>query len=115
MSRKALSKKLRFEVFKRDSFTCQYCGDKAPDIILECDHIIPVAVGDLDDNYMLTASGRMNLRKIIRRFGFDEAFTSAQISIERYYDGSANGYEETVNKIGGICYNRKHGRTAGGG
>jgi len=39
----ALSKKLRFEVFKRDSFTCQYCGRKAPDIILEVDHIQPVA------------------------------------------------------------------------
>lgn len=27
--RKSLSKKIRFEVFKRDSFTCQYCGRKA--------------------------------------------------------------------------------------
>ena len=25
--RKSISKKLRFEVFKRDSFTCQYCGN----------------------------------------------------------------------------------------
>lgn len=24
--RESISKKLRFEVFKRDSFTCQYCG-----------------------------------------------------------------------------------------
>lgn len=43
--RKSISKKLRFEVFKRDSFTCQYCGRKAPDVILECDHIVPVAEG----------------------------------------------------------------------
>lgn len=43
--RKPLSKKLRFEVFKRDSFTCQYCGRHAPDVILECDHIKPVAEG----------------------------------------------------------------------
>ena len=33
VKRRAVSKKLRFEVFKRDSFTCQYCGRKAPDII----------------------------------------------------------------------------------
>jgi len=33
--RKPLSKKLRFEVFKRDSFACQYCGAKAPDVLLE--------------------------------------------------------------------------------
>lgn len=25
-----ISKKIRFEVFKRDNFTCQYCGRKAP-------------------------------------------------------------------------------------
>jgi len=29
--RKSLSKKVRFEVFKRDSFQCQYCGASAPD------------------------------------------------------------------------------------
>lgn len=45
MSRKSLSPKIRFEVFKRDSFTCQYCGSKAPDSILEIDHIKPVSKG----------------------------------------------------------------------
>lgn len=43
--RKPLSKKIRFEVFKRDKFTCQYCGRMAPDVILEVDHIKPVAEG----------------------------------------------------------------------
>lgn len=43
--RKGLSKTIRFEVFKRDNFTCQYCGKAAPDVILECDHISPVAGG----------------------------------------------------------------------
>lgn len=43
--RKALSAKIRFEVFKRDSFTCQYCGKSAPDVILNADHIVPVASG----------------------------------------------------------------------
>lgn len=43
--RKALSKKIRFEVFKRDSFSCQYCGAKAPDVILHVDHIDPVSKG----------------------------------------------------------------------
>ena len=48
MSRKALGKKLRFEVFKRDAFTCQYCGSKPPSIVLEVDHIHPVAAGGKD-------------------------------------------------------------------
>lgn len=41
----AISKKNRFEVFKRDGFTCQYCSAKPPKIPLEVDHIIPVCKG----------------------------------------------------------------------
>jgi len=43
--RKAISKKMRFEILKRDSFTCQYCGKTPPEAILEIDHIDPVAEG----------------------------------------------------------------------
>lgn len=49
--RKTISKKLRFEVFKRDSFTCQYCGNMAPDVVLEVDHINAIANGG-DNNIM---------------------------------------------------------------
>jgi hypothetical protein len=54
--RKGLSKKTRFEVFKRDSFTCQYCGKAAPDVVLQCDHIAPVAKGGEDDIMNLVTS-----------------------------------------------------------
>jgi hypothetical protein len=43
--RTAISKKTRFEVFKRDSFKCQYCGSCAPDVVLNVDHIEPVSKG----------------------------------------------------------------------
>jgi hypothetical protein len=56
MAREPLSKKLRFEVFKRDSFTCQYCGRKAPEIVLVCDHVKPVADGGTNDILNLVAS-----------------------------------------------------------
>jgi 5-methylcytosine-specific restriction endonuclease McrA len=46
--RKPLPYKLRFEIFKRDNFTCRYCGRKPPEVILKCDHIIPVASGGTD-------------------------------------------------------------------
>jgi 5-methylcytosine-specific restriction endonuclease McrA len=43
--RKPISKKARFEVFKRDGFTCQYCGATPPNVLLEVDHITPVCEG----------------------------------------------------------------------
>lgn len=50
--RKSLSKKLRFEVFKRDNFHCQYCNASPPEVPLEIDHLIPVSKGgeNLIDN-----------------------------------------------------------------
>jgi len=54
--RKPISKKLRFEIFKRDAFTCQYCGRSAPEIILEVDHINPVSKGGTGDILNLLTS-----------------------------------------------------------
>lgn len=52
----AITKKLRFEVFKRDGFTCAYCGKSPPDVILEIDHIEPKSHGGKDDiNNLITA------------------------------------------------------------
>lgn len=51
-----VSKKTRFEVFKRDLFTCQYCGRRPPDVMLECDHIVPKADGGADDMANLTTA-----------------------------------------------------------
>lgn len=56
--RKPLNKAIRFEVFKRDHFTCQYCGRKSPDVILEVDHIVPVAEGGTNDIINLVTSCR---------------------------------------------------------
>ena len=53
--RKPLSRKMRFDVFKRASFTCQYCGSNPPAVVLEIDHILPVSKGgNLVDN-LITA------------------------------------------------------------
>ena len=56
--RKPITKKVRFEVFKRDSFKCQYCGRSAPDVILEVDHIVPVAEGGDNTLFNLITSCR---------------------------------------------------------
>jgi len=56
MKRKGITPKTRFEVFKRDKFTCQYCGKSAPDIILHIDHIDPVFNGGHNDILNLITS-----------------------------------------------------------
>ena len=61
MSR-SLSKRTRFEVLKRDSFACQYCGAAAPDAYLHVDHIIPVSKGGTDDPTNLDELQRVNGR-----------------------------------------------------
>lgn len=54
----AVSKRLRFEVLKRDDHTCRYCGAKAPDVTLTVDHVTPVALGGTDDASNLVAACR---------------------------------------------------------
>lgn len=49
MKRAPISKRTRFEVFKRDGFCCQYCGAHPPSVLLEVDHIDPVAAGGTND------------------------------------------------------------------
>lgn len=65
--RKPLSKKVRFEVFKRDGFTCQYCGAHPPNVVLEVDHIEAVARGGTDDEgNLITACFDCNRGKAAR-------------------------------------------------
>ncbi len=45
LPKRAIPLSTRFEVFKRDKFTCQYCGKKPPDVTLEVDHIIATSKG----------------------------------------------------------------------
>lgn len=56
--REPIAKSVRFEVFKRDKFTCQYCGESAPNVILEIDHITPVSKGGTNDIMNLITSCR---------------------------------------------------------
>ena len=56
--RTPIPKSVRFEVFKRDKFTCQYCGASAPDSILEIDHIKPVSKGGTNDILNLVTACR---------------------------------------------------------
>lgn len=62
--RTAVSKRVRFEVFKRDRFVCQYCGAHPPSVILHVDHIHPVAEGGTNDiDNLVTSCEPCNLGK----------------------------------------------------
>lgn len=54
--RTSLPQKIRFEVFKRDNFTCQYCGRSPPEVKLEPDHIKPLVDGGTDELSNLVTS-----------------------------------------------------------
>jgi len=64
VKRVSISKKIRFEVFKRDDFKCQYCGSTPPNITLEIDHIKPVSKGGTNDiNNLVTSCFNCNRGK----------------------------------------------------
>lgn len=64
MKRKAISKKLRFDIFKRDGFQCIYCGATPPSVLLHVDHVTPIALGgDNDIDNLVTACQPCNLGK----------------------------------------------------
>lgn len=77
--RKNISKKVRFEVFKRDSFTCQYCGSKpTDDAVLHIDHIHPVSKGGSNDIInLVTSCEGCNLGKGARELS-DKSIIKAQ-------------------------------------
>ena len=59
---------LRFKTFKKDNFTCRYCGRsplKDRNVRLHCDHIIPRSKDgqDILDN-LITACGECNMGKM---------------------------------------------------
>lgn len=44
----AVSKRLRYEILRRDNHACRYCGAAAPDVKLNVNHVIPQALGGSD-------------------------------------------------------------------
>lgn len=51
-----LSRRLRFEILRRDNHTCRYCGGTAPNVRLTVDHVLPIALGGGDEPTNLVAA-----------------------------------------------------------
>lgn len=60
----AVSKRLRYEILRRDDHACRYCGAKAPDVPLTVDHVVPTALGGSDEpSNLVAACGACNSGK----------------------------------------------------
>ncbi len=82
--RTAISKRVRFEVFKRDSFKCQYCGSSAPEVILQVDHIHPVAKGGEGDiTNLVTSCDSCNSGKSDKLLSDDAAATKRKAQLDQ--------------------------------
>lgn len=70
--RKQLSNYVRFQVLKRDLFTCQYCGRSG--VELEVDHIKPVSKGGTNDMDNLITSCKDCNRGKLNSFVIPEGY-----------------------------------------
>lgn len=97
-NRKSFSKKDRFEIFKRDNFTCQYCSIKAPNAVLEIDHIIPICKGGKNDlNNLTTACFDCNRGKSGNELNYKIEEINRKIIIFKYglkYKGVLYGWKD---------------------
>lgn len=95
MSRTPISKTIRFQVFNRDQFTCQYCGRKPPAVTLEIDHVVPHSKGgeDGEDN-LITACFDCNRGKGVRSLGVVPIDKAARLELAKERAAQAEQYEE---------------------
>ena len=128
--RKPIPKSVRFEVFKRDNFICQYCGQGAPDVVLHVDHINPVAGGgDNDILNLVTSCEPCNLGKGAKTLDDKTAIAKQRAQLEAlnerreqlemllaWRESMANLDDEYIDAINEAfesrtnCYLNDHGR-----
>lgn len=118
--RKSLSKKTRFEVFKRDSFTCQYCGAHPPSVILHIDHILAVASGGTNsiDN-LITSCQPCNLgkgardlnvapKKLLEKIKESEEREEQLLGYQKILEAKKNRLEDESWKVLAVIYPGKN-------
>lgn len=96
----SLSKRIRFEVLKRDGFRCGYCGKTPPSVLLEVDHINPKANGGIDDiNNCITSCFDCNRGKSSIRLEQIPSQVQENLEILKEKRKQAKAYERLVKKI----------------
>lgn len=98
--RVALSKSLRFKIFQRDLFTCNYCGSKPPMVVLEVDHIIPVVKGgdNMEEN-LITSCFDCNRGKSTKSLTQIPESKSLNLELLKEKELQLKEYNKIVEKI----------------
>lgn len=94
-----ISARVRFEVFKRDGFTCAYCGRTPPEVLLQADHIVPVAAGGSDEIHnLITSCQTCNLGKGARMLEEGTAPVVGHATVEELQEriAQAKAYMEAL-------------------
>ena len=96
----ALSKKKRFDVFKRDGFKCVYCGKTPPMIILEVDHINPKSKGGSDDiDNLVTACFDCNRGKAANELSDVPQTIAEKTKVLEEKESQMVEYNKVLNKV----------------
>lgn len=100
MARKAIPKGVRFDVFKRDRFTCVYCGATPPNVLLHVDHVVAVANGGSNsiDN-LVTACQPCNLGKSDKPLEVVPASVKEKAAEAAEREAQAVGYQSILASI----------------
>lgn len=94
---RTISKKTRFEIFKRDDFTCRYCGSHPPAVTLELDHIEAVANGGTaHETNLITACFDCNRGKGARLLSQAAPGLDERADKIREAEAQLAGYREVV-------------------
>jgi hypothetical protein len=98
--RKPLTKRVRFEVFKRDHFTCAYCGAHPPAAILHVDHIHPVSKGGTNDlDNLVTSCSDCNLGKSNRLLKSAPESLGAKAKLMKEREEQLAGYRAVMDAV----------------
>ncbi|MGG7534660.1 HNH endonuclease [Rhizobium sp. 12,4] len=108
--RERIPQGVRFDVFRRDNFTCVYCGRGSPEVTLHCDHKIAHSKGGSDDKENLVTAcedcnlgkGAKSVNKPTRIHG--EYALVGLFGHTRNDDGTINWQFEIVGKVGDDAY-----------